>query len=58
MACCSLSLRSNKESVASLRWMERTSSLDELAVGCIELALRANAKLALILRATNLSRDY
>jgi len=37
MACRSFSLRSKKQSVASLRWMEMTS-LDEVAIGCIELA--------------------
>src|SRR5215475_3206163 len=32
------SLRSNKRNGAILRWMQLTSSLDQLAVGCIELA--------------------
>jgi hypothetical protein len=56
MACRSFSLRSKKQSVASLRWMEMTS-LDEVAIGCIELASKRIAKLALILRETNLSGD-
>jgi len=56
MACRSFSLRSKKQSVASLRWMEMTS-LDEVAIGCIEPASKRIAKLALILRETSLSGD-
>jgi len=47
MACRSFKLRSNKESIASLRWMEKISSLDGIVVDCIELAPpQANARLA------------
>jgi hypothetical protein len=38
MACRSFKLRSNKESIASLRWMEKISSLDGIVVDGIELA--------------------
>jgi hypothetical protein len=46
MACRSFKLRSNKESIASLRWMEKMSSQDGIVVDCIELALQTNARLA------------